>query len=78
MRVVSPDTCRPFSKNRSGMVLGEGGAVLILETLEAAQKRGAEIYAEIVGFGMSADAHHITQPSARRRGAGDARRVKRC
>lgn len=64
MRVVSGDTCRPFSKDRSGMVLGEGGATIILETLESAEKRGAEIYAEIVGFGMSADAHHITQPSA--------------
>ncbi|MGA1990198.1 MAG: beta-ketoacyl-[acyl-carrier-protein] synthase family protein [Bryobacteraceae bacterium] len=63
MRVVSPDTCRPFSKNRRGMILGEGGAMLVLETLEAAQARGAKIYAEIVGFGMSSDAHHLTQPS---------------
>lgn len=63
MRVVSQDICRPFSKNRSGMTLGEGGATLILETLESAQSRGAKIYCEIVGFGMSADANHITQPS---------------
>ncbi len=63
MRVVSPDTCRPFSRNRSGMILGEGGAMLVLEPLERAQARGAKIYAEIVGFGMSADAHHLTQPS---------------
>ncbi len=62
IRVVAPDTCRPFSKNRQGMILGEGGAMLVLETLKSAEKRGAEIYAEIVGFGMSADASHITKP----------------
>src|SRR5580693_3124740 len=64
MRVVSGDTCRPFSKDRSGMILGEGGAMLVLEPLDRALARGAQIYAEITGFGMSADASHITQPSA--------------
>ncbi|HEY6391369.1 MAG TPA: beta-ketoacyl-[acyl-carrier-protein] synthase family protein [Bryobacteraceae bacterium] len=64
MRVVSPDTCRPFSKDRRGLILGEGGAMLILETLESASARGAKIYGEIVGFGMSSDAYHITQPSS--------------
>jgi nodulation protein E len=64
MRVVSPETCRPFSKDRRGMILGEGAAMFVLEPLEAARARGAAIHAEIVGFGMSADAAHITQPSA--------------
>jgi nodulation protein E len=64
MRVVSPTSCRPFSADRDGMTLGEGAAMFILEPLDAALARGAHIYAEIVGFGMSADAHHITQPRA--------------
>jgi len=64
MRVVSTDTCRPFSKDRTGMILGEGGAMFVVEELEMAQARGAKIYAEIVGFGMSADAHHLTMPLA--------------
>ncbi len=64
MRVISKDTCRPFSADRSGMILGEGGAMLVLEPLDAALARGARPLAEIVGFGMSADASHITQPSA--------------
>lgn len=76
LRVVSPDTCRPFSKDRTGMILGEGGAMLVLEPLEAARARGARIHAEIVGFGMSSDACHITQPSAD--GAARAMRAAVC
>lgn len=63
LRVVSPDGCRPFACDRRGMILGEGAGMLVLETLEGALARGATPLAEVVGFGMSADAHHITQPS---------------
>ena len=63
MRVISPDTCRPFSKDRKGMILGEGGAMMILEPLESARARGGTIYAEICGMGMTSDAHHLTQPT---------------
>ena len=62
LRVMSSDTCRPFSDKRSGMIIGEGAAMFILETLESAQKRGAKIYAEILGFGMSSDAKDLTTP----------------
>jgi nodulation protein E len=61
IRAVAPDTCRPFSKNRAGLILGEGGAMLVLEPLEAARSRGAAVYGEVVGFGMSSDASHLTQ-----------------
>jgi nodulation protein E len=62
MRVMAPDKCRPFSKDRKGMIIGEGAAVVVLETEEAARKRGADILGEIAGFGMSADAKDITAP----------------
>jgi nodulation protein E len=74
MRVVSPTRCRPFSADRDGMTLGEGAGVLILETLASAQARNAHIYAQIVGFGMSSDAHHITQP----RPEGAASAIRAC
>jgi len=64
LRVLSHDTCRPFSANRSGLVIGEGAATLVLETLDHAQARGANILAEVVGVGMSSDAHNMIQPLA--------------
>lgn len=57
-------TPRPFDKNRDGLVIGEGACTLILEELEHAQARGANIYAELVGFGTNSDGQHVTQPNA--------------
>jgi 3-oxoacyl-(acyl-carrier-protein) synthase len=56
-------TCRPFSKNRSGLVLGEGAAMLLMEERESALRRGARIYGELVGYGSSNDPSHLTKPS---------------
>ena len=72
LRVVSPTTCRPFSRDRDGLILGEGAAILVLEPLDAALARGARVYCEIAGFGLSSDAHHVTQPSA----SGAARAIR--
>jgi 3-oxoacyl-[acyl-carrier-protein] synthase II len=62
LQALSPTQCRPFDAHRDGLALGEGAAMLALETLDSAKKRNAEILGEIVGYGAATDAHHLTQP----------------
>lgn len=64
MHIMSDELCRPFSKNRKGLVIGEGAGVLLLEEYERARRRGAAIYAELVGFGMNADGKDMINPAA--------------
>lgn len=71
LRVIAPDVCRPFSRDRRGMILGEGAGIVLLEDMDRARARGATIHAELAGFGMSSDAMDMVQPSM----AGAARAI---
>src|SRR5205814_3023844 len=62
LQALSPTSCRPFDAGRDGLALGEGAAILAIETFDAASKRGATIVAEICGYGAATDCHHLTQP----------------
>lgn len=72
LQAATPEKCRPFDKGRTGMILGEGAAILALENYQSAETRGANILAEVIGYGLSTDNHHLTQPDPSGSGARQA------
>ena len=72
LQLVTQEKCRPFDKNRTGLTLGEGAGIVILEEMDHALNRNAHIYAEVIGFGQSTDAYHITKPDPEAKGACSA------
>jgi 3-oxoacyl-[acyl-carrier-protein] synthase II len=71
---IAPERCQPFDKNRKGLLIGEGAAILVLESEEHAQRRGAALLAEVGGYGLACDAHHITRPHPEGKGSIHAMR----
>jgi 3-oxoacyl-[acyl-carrier-protein] synthase II len=69
LKSIDPETCRPFDKNRAGLSLGEAAAIMILESLDSALDRGAKIYGEILGYGITCDSFHMTAPDEEASGA---------
>ena len=69
LKSVDPDVCRPFDKNRAGLSLGEAAAIMVLEPLDAAIERGARIYGELLGYGVTCDSFHMTSPDEKASGA---------
>lgn len=75
LKSVDPETCRPFDKNRAGLSLGEAAAIMVVESLDSALKRGAKIYGEVLGYGITCDSYHMTAPDEQASGAIRAMRA---